>query len=254
MSIEFNASGNTTFVHQNALANGTLAASPGEYSVAFWAKPVTWAAGQHLFTVSSNVSNNSAIRVTTFGSDAVVFKVVANGSEASNSELSVGSGWHLIVVNFDTTVGASGFTQQHSIDGEAFGHQFGSSSTSVGINNILLGAGLYSSSVSGHSKWMFAYPAICSGHYTNAHVTSLWGSGPSAGDALAPWLVNTANVLTAQSFKDGTLTGGDHNIGSAWQQGGADLTGRASDNPVLIESVSGGGGRRRRRRYIVVRG
>lgn len=84
------------------------------------------------------------------------------------------------------------------------------------------------------NKVKFAYPALYTGGLTTDHLDALYGSGPLAGDGKEPALVNSANLLGAARFVDGSTKS---LINDNWVMVGSDFTANPEDNPILIQQA-----------------
>jgi len=247
MSIELNpADDNSTYLTLNSVA-ATMASSPGIHTFTCWVKG--FKASDYLMSVGTTSANNSAAHAYMSGTETLAIRSRAGGTDGQVTDTIPTSAWYLLGARFSTNVGFLAYENQVKVstNGADFSTSVANGGTSVAIDNLTLGAASFASSVFGYADSIkFAYPAVWSGELSSANIDLLYGSGPSAGDAYAPWLVDTDNLIHAASFKDGTLTQGTGTVGTAWTMVGGDFTAHDDDNPSLIESLGTG---HRRRRY-----
>ena len=245
MSITFNSAGGTTYATHDTLA-ATLAGVDGNCSFAVWINGAS--TGDYWMSLGSSAANDAAFFIL-YTSPSAFHRARRGGFDVTTTENLTGitGDWRLHCMNFRTDTD-TGVSMSHSVNGANFAIPALSSGGTSNPNQLTIGAGRFNgtSAFSHVLNMSFAYPAAWSGHLTNAHAAAMYGDGPTVGNGLAPWLVNTENLLHASSWFDGTVTQGTGTVGTAWTIVGANTS--KGDNPTLIES-SGTGNRRNRRRY-----
>lgn len=246
MSIQFDSDNTDTYCKHDTLAS-TLLSGATNYTIAMWVKKYT--SGDYLFSLGSSTTNSACAFILWSGTNAL-FRFRDEGTDTTQTVSVSGleSTWSLYVLRFRTDTD-NGYLIGNSLNGAAFGVDSTAEGNAADSNQLTIGAGRFNGT-SGFSHCqdvLVAYPAIWTGHLTDAQVDELYGSGPSTGDAKAPWLVNTANLVSAQSWKDGTVSTTNSTVGTAYTLVNTNITAQADDNPTLIETA--GGANRRRRRF-----
>lgn len=249
MSIIFNPTAGTTYAIHDALA-ALLRDVGGNCHHVGWMKG--YSTGDYFMSLGASTANDSAFHLLS-SSPNLFLRARSGGVDANHTKDMTGlmASWVFYALNFrtDTTAGIS---IQYSINGDTLSVMAGGEGGTALPNQLTIGAGRFNgtSAFSHVENVGFAYPAFGPGLVTQQQIADMYGSGPGAGDAKAPWLV-LDNPISAQSWKNGTVAVAEKTIGTAWTLVGANVTAADSDNPTLIETI--GGSSRRRRRSMVAR-